>query len=34
VKVKNEEMVYMNRNGGFELLTAEERQQLMQSAGQ
>jgi hypothetical protein len=34
VQVKNEEMVYMNRNGGFELLSAEERQQLMQSAGQ
>lgn len=33
VQVKNEEMVYMNRNGGFELLSAEERQQLLQSAG-
>ncbi|MBC8074455.1 MAG: hypothetical protein H7Y32_00140 [Chloroflexales bacterium] len=32
VQVKNEEMVYMNRNGGFELLTAEERKQLMQGA--
>jgi hypothetical protein len=30
VRVKNEEMVYLNREGGFALITAEERQQLMQ----
>jgi len=28
VRVKNEEMVYLNREGGFSLITAEERQQL------
>ena len=28
VRVKNEEMVYLNREGGFRLITAEERQQL------
>lgn len=33
VRVKNEEMVYLNREGGFNLITAEERQQLLQSAG-
>jgi hypothetical protein len=30
VRVKNEEMVYLNREGGFSLITAEERQQLAQ----
>lgn len=30
VRVKNEEMVYLNRDGGFSLITAEERQQLLQ----
>ncbi|HMQ35361.1 MAG TPA: hypothetical protein PKD53_31920 [Chloroflexaceae bacterium] len=33
VRVKDEEMVYLNRDGGFNLITAEERQQLSQSAG-
>jgi hypothetical protein len=33
VSIKDEEMVYMNRDGGFHLITAEERQQLMQAAG-
>ncbi len=28
VRVKNEEMVYLNREGSFSLITAEERQQL------
>jgi hypothetical protein len=31
VRVKNEEMVYLNREGGFNLITAEERQQLIQA---
>jgi hypothetical protein len=30
VRVKDEEMVYINRDGGFNLITAEERQQLLQ----
>ncbi|MBX0329526.1 hypothetical protein K2Z83_17790 [Oscillochloris sp. ZM17-4] len=30
VRVKDEEMVYANRDGSFNLITAEERQQLMQ----
>jgi hypothetical protein len=30
VRVKDEEMVYINRDGGFNLITAEERQQLIQ----
>ncbi len=30
VRIKNEEMVYINRDGGFALITAEERQQLLQ----
>ncbi len=30
VRVKDEEMVYINRDGGFNLITAEERQQLVQ----
>jgi len=34
VRVKDEEMVYINRDGGFNLITAEERQQLLQRAGQ
>lgn len=29
VRVKNEDMVYLNRDGGFNLITAEERQQLL-----
>ncbi len=29
VRVKNEEMVYLNRDGSFNLITAEERQQLL-----
>lgn len=29
VRVKDEEMVYVNRDGGFELITPEERQQLI-----
>jgi hypothetical protein len=33
VRVKNEEMVYINRDGGFNLITAEERQQLIQAGG-
>lgn len=34
VRVKDEEMVYINRDGAFNLITAEERQQLIQqSAG-
>jgi hypothetical protein len=33
VRVKNEEMVYINRNGGFELITPEERQQLLSAPG-
>lgn len=31
VSVKNEEIVYLNRNGQFNLITAEERGQLMQA---
>lgn len=31
VRVKNEEMVYINRDGAFNLITAEERQQLIQA---
>jgi hypothetical protein len=35
VRVKNEEMVYLNREGSFNLITAEERQRLIQAgAGQ
>lgn len=35
VRVKDEEMVYINRDGAFNLITAEERQQLLQQgAGQ
>lgn len=34
VRVKDEEMVYLNRDNGFTLITAEERQQLVQGAGQ
>lgn len=34
VRVKNEEMVYLNRDNSFALITAEERQQLLQSNGQ
>lgn len=35
VRVKDEEMVYVNRDGAFNLITAEERQQLLQQgAGQ
>jgi hypothetical protein len=35
VRVKDEEMVYVNRDNSFNLITAEERQQLVQqSAGQ
>lgn len=35
VQVKNEEMVYINRDGSFQMITAEERQKLLQqSAGQ
>lgn len=30
VRVKDEEMVYINRDGSFNLITAEERQQLIQ----
>jgi hypothetical protein len=30
VRVKDEEMVYINRDGGFSLITAEERQRLVQ----
>lgn len=30
VRVKDEEMVYINRDGAFNLITAEERQQLIQ----
>ncbi len=30
VRVKDEEMVYVNRDGSFSLITAEERQRLMQ----
>jgi hypothetical protein len=30
VRVKDEEMVYINRDGAFNLITAEERQQLLQ----
>jgi hypothetical protein len=33
VRVKDEEMVYINRDNSFNLITAEERQQLMQQAG-
>lgn len=33
VRVKDEEMVYVNRDGGFNLITAEERQQLIHQAG-
>lgn len=29
VRVKNEEMVYLNRDGSFNLITAQERQQLL-----
>lgn len=29
VRVKNEEIIYMNRGGSFELISAEERQQLL-----
>ncbi len=32
VQVKNEEMVYLNRSDNFSLITAEERQQLIQQA--
>lgn len=32
VQVKNEEMVYINRDGSFQLITAEERQQILQQA--
>jgi hypothetical protein len=32
VQVKNEEMVYINRDGSFQLITAEERQMLLQQA--
>jgi hypothetical protein len=32
VQVKNEEMVYINRDGSFQLITAEERQLLLQQA--
>ncbi len=32
VQVKNEEMVYINRDGSFQLITAEERQQLLQQS--
>lgn len=32
VRVKNEEMVYINRDNSFNLITAEERQQLVQGA--
>lgn len=34
VRVKDEEMVYLNRDNGFALITAEERKQLLQSGGQ
>lgn len=34
VRVKDEEMVYLNRDNSFNLITAEERQQLVQAAGQ
>jgi hypothetical protein len=34
VRVKDEEMVYLNRDNTFGLITAEERQQLMQAGGQ
>lgn len=33
VRVKDEEMVYLNRDNSFNLITAEERQQLLQAAG-
>jgi hypothetical protein len=33
VRVKDEEMVYLNRDNSFNLITAEERQQLLQTAG-
>lgn len=33
VRVKDEEMVYVNRDGAFNLITAEERQQLIQQRG-
>jgi hypothetical protein len=33
VRVKDEEMVYLNRDNSFNLITAEERQQLIQGAG-
>lgn len=32
VRVKDEEMVYINRDGAFNLITAEERQQLIQQS--
>ncbi|NJN15633.1 MAG: hypothetical protein HC822_04725 [Oscillochloris sp.] len=31
VRVKDEEMIYMNRDNAFQLITAEERQQLIQA---
>jgi hypothetical protein len=33
VRVKDEEMVYVNRDSAFNLITAEERQQLLQQSG-
>jgi hypothetical protein len=33
VRVKDEEMVYLNRDGAFQLITAEERQQILLQQG-
>lgn len=34
VQIKREEIVYINRDGGFSLMTAEERQRLLQARGE